>query len=43
MMTDLAVDEQVQHVVALPADLQTSLDPVQLRRLEEFRRLELAE
>ena len=32
----LAVDEQVEHVVALPADLQPDLDPVQLGRLEEL-------
>mmetsp|Transcript_39887 Transcript_39887/g.113149 ORF Transcript_39887/g.113149 Transcript_39887/m.113149 type:complete len:527 (-) Transcript_39887:833-2413(-) len=32
----LAVDEQVQHVVALAADLQASLHPVQLGCLEEL-------
>ena len=33
----LAVDEQVEHVVALPADLQTGLDPVELRALVRVR------
>jgi hypothetical protein len=28
------VDEQVKHVVTLSADLKTSLDPVESRRLE---------
>eukprot|EP00965_Chrysotila_dentata_P150735 4980259-Pleurochrysis_carterae.AAC.1 len=32
----LAVDEQVEHVVALPADLQAGLHPVQVGRLEEL-------
>jgi len=35
-----AVDQQVQHVVALSTDLQTHLDPVQRRCLEELGRLE---
>lgn len=39
----LAVYEQIQHVVTLPADLQPSLHPVQRCRLEELRRLERAE
>lgn len=39
----LAMDQQVQHVVALAADLQAGLDPIQRRCLEEFRRLERAE
>jgi hypothetical protein len=39
----LAVDEKVEHVVTLPADLKTRLDPIDRRRLEEFRRLELTE
>lgn len=39
----LAVDEQVEHVVSLSADLETSFHPVELRCLEELRRLELAE
>lgn len=30
----LAVDEEVEHVVALPADLETSLDPVNRGSLE---------
>ena len=30
----LAADEQVEHVVTLPAHLQPHLDPVQARRLE---------
>mmetsp|Transcript_3880 Transcript_3880/g.8478 ORF Transcript_3880/g.8478 Transcript_3880/m.8478 type:complete len:333 (+) Transcript_3880:5507-6505(+) len=32
----LAVDEQVEHVVALPAHLQTCLHPIELGRLEEL-------
>jgi len=28
--TYLAVNQQVEHVVTLPANLQTSLDPIQL-------------
>mmetsp|Transcript_3491 Transcript_3491/g.11579 ORF Transcript_3491/g.11579 Transcript_3491/m.11579 type:complete len:907 (-) Transcript_3491:778-3498(-) len=39
----LAVDEQVEHVVALPADLQAGLDPVELRRLEELGRAQRLE
>lgn len=39
----LAVNEQVEHVVALPADLQAGLHPIELRSLEEFRGLELTE
>jgi hypothetical protein len=38
-----AVDEEVEHVVALPADLQAGLDPVDLRALEELSRGEGAE
>lgn len=34
------MNEQVEHVVALSADLKTSLDPVDRRRLEELRRLD---
>ena len=30
------VDQQVQHIVALSADLETSLNPVQLCQLEEL-------
>ena len=36
----LPVDEEVEHVVALPAHLQTSLNPIQARRLEKLCRLE---
>ena len=39
----LAVDQQVEHVVALSADLQPHLHPVQRRRLEELGRLERPE
>ena len=39
----LAVDKQVQHVVALLTDLQTHLHPVQRRRLEKLGRLERSE
>ena len=39
----LAVDQQVQHVVALSAHLQPRLHPVQAGRLEKFGRLEGAE
>mmetsp|Transcript_61033 Transcript_61033/g.143984 ORF Transcript_61033/g.143984 Transcript_61033/m.143984 type:complete len:850 (-) Transcript_61033:159-2708(-) len=34
----LAMDEEVEHVVALAAHLQPGLDPVDLRRLEELGR-----
>mmetsp|Transcript_8139 Transcript_8139/g.19406 ORF Transcript_8139/g.19406 Transcript_8139/m.19406 type:complete len:590 (-) Transcript_8139:14-1783(-) len=34
----LTGDQEVQHVVALAANLQTNLHPVQLRALEELRR-----
>ena len=39
----LAVDEEVEHVVALAAHLEAGLDPVDRRRLEELGRLELLE
>jgi len=39
----LALDEQVQHVIALSAHLQTSLYPVQLSALKELRFLEFLE
>ena len=39
----LAMNQKVQHVVALSADLQTDLHPVQCRRLEELGRLERPE
>jgi hypothetical protein len=32
----LAVNQKIQHVVALPTNLQTRLDPIQLRSLEEL-------
>lgn len=38
-----AVNQQVQHVVALSTDLETGLDPVDRRRLEELGVFELAE
>jgi len=37
------MDQQVQHVVALPTDLQSNLDPVQCSRLEELGRFERPE
>jgi hypothetical protein len=36
----LAMNEQVQHVVALTANLQTSFDPIDFSRLEELGRFE---
>lgn len=39
----LSVNQQVQHVVALPAHLEANLYPVQLCRLEEFGGLERTE
>jgi len=40
----LAVNQQVeQHVVTLPANLQTSLDPIQMCCLEKFSRIQLME
>jgi len=36
----LAVDQKVQHVVALPTHLQSNLHPVQRRRLEKLGRFE---
>jgi hypothetical protein len=41
--TNLPVDKQVQHIVSLPANLQSSLDPIQPRRLEKFGSLQLPE
>jgi hypothetical protein len=35
-----AVNQQVEHVVSLPADLQTSFHPIQSGGLEELCRLE---
>ena len=37
------MNQQVKHVVALAADLQPGLDPVQLSQLEELRLLEGSE
>lgn len=37
------MDEKIQHVVALTANLQTSLNPIERGRLEELRRLEGSE
>lgn len=34
------MDEEVEHVVSLSADLQTGFDPVDRRRLEELGRLD---
>lgn len=39
----LTVDKQIEHVVALPANLQTHFHPVQLGGLKELRGLEGAE
>jgi hypothetical protein len=39
----LAMDEQVEHVEALSADLKTSLNPVESSVLEELRLLQLSE
>ena len=39
----LAVDQKVQHVVALSTDLQSNLHPIQRRRLEELGRFERPE
>jgi len=39
----LAVNQQVEHVVTLPANLQTSLDPIQTHCLEKFSRIQLTE
>jgi hypothetical protein len=36
----LAMDEEVEHVVSLAADLKTGFDPVDRGRLEEFGRLD---
>jgi len=37
------VNQQVEHVETLPADLQTRLDPIQLSRLEELGILQAPE
>lgn len=39
----LTVDQQIEHVVSLPANLQTHFHPVQLGGLKEFGGLEGAE
>ena len=39
----LAVNQQVEHVVTLPANLQTSLDPIQTCCLEKFSCIQLTE
>lgn len=39
----LAMNQQVQHVVALAADLQSRFNPIESRRLEELGRLERSE
>ena len=39
----LAMNEKVQHVVALAADLHSGLNPVQFRCLEEFGALKSLE
>ena len=39
----LAMNQQVEHVVTLPANLQASFDPIQTRCLEELGRLQLTE
>ena len=39
----LPVDQQVQHVVSLTANLKTDLHPIQTRRLEEFGGFERSE
>ena len=43
VITYLVVNQQVEHVVTLPANLQTSFDPIQTRCLEELGRLQLME
>ena len=40
---NLAMDQQVEHVVTLSADLEPSLNPVQLGCLNEFSGLRLTE
>ena len=30
------VNQKIEHVVALPADLKTGFDPIKLRQLKEF-------
>ena len=38
----LAVDKQIQHVITLPANLQSCFNPIQLGNLEKLSGLELA-
>lgn len=37
------MDQEIQHVVALTTNLQTSFDPIECRCLEELRRFERSE
>jgi len=39
----LVMDQEVQHIIALPADLQFCLHPIQLHHLEELSCLQLSE
>ena len=39
----LTMNQQVQHVITLTANLQTDFNPVQCCGLKEFRRLERTE
>ena len=39
----LAVDQKVEHVVTLATDLKASLNPIELRKLEELSLLESSE
>jgi hypothetical protein len=41
--TSLLVDEQVQNIESLPANLQSSVDPFQCRHPKEFGTLQLPE
>ena len=43
VITYLVVNQQVEHVVTLPANLQTSFDPIQTHCLEELGHLQLME
>ena len=43
VITYLAVNQQVEHVVTLPGNLETSFDPIQTHCLEELGRLQLTE
>jgi hypothetical protein len=37
------VNQKVEHVIALAANLQTSLDPIELSKLKKFCLLECSE